>query len=253
MKRLSERELSPVPGVSVMRSVRAVMSRMTDVLWQADAAGEVTAVTPCRPTLTSGQGELDDTEVRRIEQLWGRCVRCSEHLSAVYHVRVPDSSRRTFLLQALPVLDNRDEVLYWSGSAAQVDRLADAGSRLICEAASVLSSSLNRATIVNRLVQASVDRFCDVCAIHAFADDGSMQVEGVADRWPERDVAPDVLGEAIEEAVRIRQPLLLTAALRDSIDEKMQHVLRAAKARSLIVVPLLVGTSCIGSIKFSRR
>ena len=38
----------------------------------------------------------------------------------------------------------------------------------ISEAASVLSSSLNRATIVNRLVQASVDRFCDLCAFYAF-------------------------------------------------------------------------------------
>lgn len=251
MKRLSERELSPISGESTMRSVRVVVARMTDVLWRADAAGQIVDVTPCRPALTSGQGELDETEVRRIEQLWGRCVRCCERFSAVYHVRSPDSSRRTFLVQALPVLDSRDEVLYWSGSTSQVDRLADAGSRLIFEASSVLSSSLNRATIVNRLVQASVDQFCDLCAIHAFDDDGSMHVEGVADRRLERDKESDVLGEAIQEAVRIRQPLLLlTAALRDSVDEKMQHVLRAAKARSLIVVPLLVGSSCIGAISF---
>ena len=148
MKRLSERELSPVPAGSMLRSIRVVMARMADVLWQADAAGEVTGVTPCRPTLTSGHGELDENEVRRVEQLWRRCVRCAERFSATYHVRSPDSSSRTFFVQALPVLNDRDETLYWSGSAGEVDRLADAGSQFITEATSVLSSSLNRATIV---------------------------------------------------------------------------------------------------------
>ncbi len=227
------------------------MARMTDVLWQADAAGEVTAVTPCRPTSTSGQGELDESEVRGVEQLWRRCVRCAERFSAAYHVRSPDSSSRTFFVQALPVLDNRDETLYWSGSAGEVDRLADAGSQFISEAASVLSSSLNRATIVNRLIQASVDHFCDLCAIHAFDDDGAMYVEGLADRRPDHNIEAEVFRGAIEEAVRIRQPLLLLAAgPRGSSDEKMQRALRAAKARSLIVVPLLVGTNCIGAISF---
>lgn len=251
MKRVSERELFPVPGGSTLRSVRVVMARMTDVLWQAGPTGEVVAVTPCRPTLPSGQGELDEGEIRRVEQLWRRCVRCAERFTAMYHVRSPGSSPRTFLVQALPVLDNRDEVLYWSGSAGEVERLPDAGSQFVSEAASVLSSSLNRAIIVNRLVEASVEHFCDLSAIHAFDDDGSMRVEGVADRRSEQDVDAGVLAEAIHEAMRIRQPLLLLrAALRDSVDEQTQRVLRAAKGRSLIVVPLLIGTSCIGAISF---
>ncbi len=251
MKRLSERELFPVPGGSTMPSVRVAMAWMADVLWRADSAGKVVVVTPCRPTLRSGQGELDEAEIRRVEQLWRRCVRCAERFTAIYHVRSPGSSPRTFLAQALPVLDNRDEVVYWSGSAGEVERLADAGSQFVSEAASVLSSSLNRATIVDRLVEASVEHFCDFCAIHAFDDDGSMHVEGIADRRSEQGIDAGLLGEAIHEAVRIRQPLLLLrAAARDSVDEQMQRVLRALKGRSLIVVPLLIGTSCIGAISF---
>jgi serine phosphatase RsbU (regulator of sigma subunit) len=234
-----------------MRSVRIVMARMTDVLWHADAVGEVTGITFCRATSTSGQGQLDESEVRHVEQLWRRSVRCAERFSAVYHVRSQGSpSPRTFLMQALPVLDGRDEVLYWSGSAGEVDHL-DEISQFISEAASVLSSSLNRATVVNRLIQVSVDHFCDLCAIHALDAHGSMHVEGVADRRLERDIDHDVLAAAVEEVVRGRQPLLLlTAALRDPTDEKMQRVLSASKARSLIIVPVVIGTTCIGAISF---
>ena len=227
------------------------MARMSDVLWRADADGAVTSVTPCRPTLPSGDGELDQTEVHRVEQLWRRCVRCAERFSAVYHVRTPGSSPRTLLIQAMPVLDDRDEVLYWSGSAAEVDRFSDSGTRFISEAGSVLSSSLNRATLVNRFLETSVDHFCDLCALHAFEDDGSTRLEGVADRQPELGVRSDVLDAGVEEVVRTRQPLLLlSAALQEPIAEKMQYLLRAANARSMIVVPLFVAKSCIGTLSF---
>ena len=227
------------------------MARTSDVLWQADADGAVTSVTPCRPTLPTGDGELDQTEVHRVEQLWRRCVRCAERFSAVYHVRTRGSSPRTLLIQAMPVLDDRDEVLYWSGSAAEVDRFSDSGSRFISEAGSVLSSSLNRATLVNRFLETSVDHFCDLCALHAFEDDGSTRLEGVADRQPELGVRSDVLDAGVEEVVRTRQPLLLlSAALQEPIAEKMQYLLRAANTRSMIVVPLFVAKSCIGTLSF---
>lgn len=250
MKRLNERDAQTFTTERTLDSIRIVMMRMTDVLWQAGADGAITSITPCRPTLPDGDGEFDETEVQRVEQLWHRCVKCAERFSAVYHVRRPGSAPRTFLLQALPVLDNRDEVLYWAGSSAETDRFADAGSLFISEAASVLSSSLNRATIINRLVEASVDHFSDLCAIHTFDHDGSIHIEGLADRRPE--IRPTVkLDPAIEEAVRTRQPLLIfSAALRDPIDEKLRRLLDGIKARSMIVAPIFVGTTCIGTLTF---
>ena len=227
------------------------MARMTEVLWQADAAGVVTGVTPCRPSLPSGEGELDQTEVSRVEQLWGRCVRCAERFSAVYHVRTPGASLRTFLVQAVPVLDERDDVLYWSGSSAEVDRFADSGSRFISEAGAVLSSSLNRATTVNRLCEVSADHFCDLSAVHLFEHDGAIHLEGVANRRPELDVPSELLEASAHEVVRTRQPLLLpSATLGDARGEKLQRLLRTANARSMIVVPLFVGKSCIGTLSF---
>lgn len=252
MTRLNERDLSPIPNERMLDSIRAVMARAGDVIWQADAAGNVTSITPCRPTLPSGDGELDETEVQQLEQLWRKAARVVERFRAVYHVLTPSSSPRTFFIQAVPVLDSRDAVLYWSGITAETDGLAQADTRFISEAAAVLSSSLNRRTIVNRLVQASVDRFCDLCAVHTFNDDGTIQVEGIADRRSESRVTPTLEG-AVEEVVRRRQPLtLLFAGYRGSSGEKTEALLRAAAARSVIVVPLLVGSSCIGTLSFAE-
>ncbi len=235
MKRLNEREPSPVSTERTLQSVRIVMARMTDVLWQADAEGHVAGITPCRPALPSGEGDLDEGEVERIEQLWIKCVRCVERFSALYHVHAPGAVPRSFLIRAVPVLDERDAVQYWSGIAAETDGLGEADTRFISEAASVLSSSLNRGTIVNRLVQASVDHFSDFCAVHVFDDDGQMHVEGIADR--DLGVTPESFEAVVEEAARTRQPLLRIYASRNP-------------ARSLITVPLLVGTSCIGALTF---
>ena len=237
MKRLNESEPLPVSSELTLQSIRSVMARMTDVIWQADAAGNVTSIPPCRPTTPSGEGALDDAEVARLEQLWRKCIRCADRFSALYHVHVSDAVLQTFLMRAVPVLDERDAVLFWSGIAAETDGLGEADTRFIAEAASVLSSSLNRATIVNRLVQASVDRFCDLCVVYAFDDDGAMHVEGIGDRQAAAAPHLETLAPLTEEAARTRQPLLRLFPAHNP-------------ARSVIVVPLFVATSCIGALAF---
>ena len=134
----------------------------------------MTSLTLCRPRGRISDGELDEAEVAQIEQLWRKCTRLVERFSGDLsraHARTP---QRTFLIRAVPVLDERDAVQRWAGIIAETDGLAEADTRFISEAAGLLSSSLNRTTILNRVAQASIDRFCDVCAIHTFADDGSV-------------------------------------------------------------------------------
>ncbi len=219
-------------------SVSAVMARMTDVLWQADASGRISSITPCRPALPAVAGAVDETELQQIEQLWGKSVRCAERFSTVFHVRSPvGSAVRSFALQAFPVLNERDEVRYWAGSATAVDRFADVATRFISEASTVLSSSLNRATIVNRLIQASLDHFCDLCAVHAVDPDGSLQLEAIADRRTGGATEPDGLHAALAGVLRTRQPaLLLSGAVRGT--------------RSMMGVPLFIGADCVGTLSF---
>jgi GAF domain-containing protein/anti-sigma regulatory factor (Ser/Thr protein kinase) len=237
MKNLNEREQLPPSPERTLQSVRVVLGRLTDVLWQADPAGNVTGVTPCRPNDRAIDAELDDAEVAQIEQAWARCVRCVERFTAIYHVHPPGDVPRTFLVRAVPVLDERDAVLYWSGLAAQTDGLPEADTSFISEAASVLGSSLNRGTIVNRLTHASVDRFCDFCAVYALDDDGSVAMEVGEYRRPGPGDAPDGLDEIVETSIRSRQPLLRTWA-------------GGHPARSAIIVPLLSGSSCVGALVF---
>jgi serine phosphatase RsbU (regulator of sigma subunit)/anti-sigma regulatory factor (Ser/Thr protein kinase) len=238
MKRADERELShPIPERS-LASISAVMQRMADAVWEADATGCIHSITLCRPGLLDGGGMLDEMELPQIELLWRKCVRCAERFSAVYHVRSSGgSSARTFQLQAVPVLNERDEVRYWSGSATEIEGFADAATHFMAEAATVLSSSLNRGTILNRLVQASVDHFCDICAIHALDDDGMLHLEGIANRPDATVVHVEGLEDALPEVLRTREPLLLLSGAVRGI-------------RSLIVVPIFVAGSCIGTLSF---
>jgi hypothetical protein len=182
VKRLDERDFSITANEHSLQSIRAVMARTADAIWQADAAGNVTSLSLCRPSVRTSDGELDETEIAQIEQLWRKCTRLVERFSANYHVRTAGSPARTFFIRAVPVLDERDAVQYWSGMNAETDASSEADTRFISEAAAVLSSSLNGTTILNRLAQASIDRFCDFCAVHTFADDGSVQLDGLADR-----------------------------------------------------------------------
>ncbi|MBV8530261.1 MAG: SpoIIE family protein phosphatase [Candidatus Eremiobacteraeota bacterium] len=226
---------------------------MTDVLWQADASGVVTDITPCRPSAVTGQGQLDEVEVHQVEQLWHKATRCAERFSAIYHVHAAGSQPRTFLVRSVPVLDDRDRVLYWSGLAAETDGLAEGDTRFISEAASVLSSSLNREIIINRLAQASIQHFADLCVIHTFDDESSMHVQGIADRRTHGSDRAGAIEPAVKEAVRTRQPLLLLSAARhDLTDEKLERALSESEARSMIVVPLFVGAACIASLTFAE-
>lgn len=253
MRRSTQRQTTaPIGAQRDLQSVRIVISRRADVLWQADASGAVTGIAECRPALPERPGELDEAEVVQVELLWRKAVLCAQRFSAVYHIRIPGSQAlRNFLIQAVPVFSNSDEVRYWSGHATEVDRFSDAGTRFISEAAAVLSSSLSRSTIVNRLIEASIDQFCDLCAVHTLEDDGSVTLEGIADRRRGVNLPPEALEQTAGEALRARQPLLLfSGAPGEPTDEKFCEFARISKLRSAIVVPLSVGPTCIGTLSF---
>lgn len=241
MRRSGQLESAGAVPEQGLNTIGAVVARMANVLWQADAEGRITGITLCRPALSNENGTLDQLELQQIDQLWLKNVRCAEPFDAVYHVRDRGTnSVRTFRLQAIPVLDGRDEVRYWSGSAMEIDRFADEETKFISNVATVLSSSLNRGTILNRLLQASVDRFCDVSAFHAVDENAALRLEGMAERRGQNSVTVDEIEPAIQEMLRSREPRLLLSG----------DVLRAAHMRSAIVVPLFSGGNCTGALSF---
>lgn len=250
MKRIDEQDLASIPAERSLHSVRAVMARTCDAVWQADADGTVTAITLSRPHAPCGEGMLDDSEVRRIERLWRRCVRCADRFYATFRVYASGAAARSFTIEAMPLLDGNDSVVNWSGSVAEADPLAETGSHFVSEAAAALASSLNRTTIINRLLETAVEHFGDRCTFHAFDDDGTTSLEAIANRRHVLRGGAE-LERAIEEAIRNRGPLLLQSApLQEPSLEWMNDVLTAVEARSMIVAPLFVGTSCVGALSF---
>lgn len=242
MKQFPESEPPLSAGERSLCSVRSVIARACDVLWQANPSGGVTDIIVCRPTRPQHQGRLDETEVAQVDQLWDKALRCAQRFSAVYHVRTPGSTKlRNFLVQAVPVFNNRDEVRYWSGHATEVERFADTGTRFISDATQVLSSSLNRATIVNRFIEAATTEFADGCAVYTFDDDARLKLEGFADRRAGPPFRPESLAGFVGEALGSRQPLLLLAGALPAPPDGV---------RSMLVVPLLSGTSCAGAAVF---
>lgn len=243
MNRSPDPSSAVTPGDSSLCSLRGVIARATDVLWQADAAGVVTGVTQCRPSHRQNAGELDDGEVAQVELLWRKAIRIAERFSAVYHVRTPGGGLRNFLVQAVPVFDRRDAVLHWQGHVTEVDRFQDSGTRFISEATAVLSSSVSRATVVNRLIETTLDAFADLCVLYTFADDGTLRLEGSADlRTSEEELPADHIIDEVIEAVRTREPVSLPSGKGDA----------PAPMRSLVVAPLLVGQTCAGAIAFGE-
>jgi serine phosphatase RsbU (regulator of sigma subunit)/anti-sigma regulatory factor (Ser/Thr protein kinase) len=241
VRRSRELESARTVAEQGLNTIGAVVTRMANVLWQAEADGSITSITLCRPALSNASGTVDNLELAQIEQLWLKNVRCAESFDAIYHVRDPGStSVRIFRLQAIPVLDARDEVRYWSGSAMEIDRFADEETQFISDAATALSSSLNRSTILNRLLQASIDRFCDVSTFHSVDEKSTLQLEGVAQRRVQNSVAVDEIEPVIRETLQSREPRIFLSG----------DVLRAAHMRSAIVVPLFTAGNCTGALSF---
>ena len=242
MNRSPDPSSALTPSESSLCSLRAVIARATDALWQADASGVVTTVTQCRPSARQYEGELDEGEIAQVESLWRKAIRVAERFSAIYHVRSPGGSLRNFLVQAVPVFNQRDEVLQWQGHLSEVERFFDSGTRFISEATAVLSSSVSRATIVNRLIETTLESFADFCALYTFADDGSLRIEGTAHIGSDDDVSADLIIDDVIEAVRTRQPMLLPSGKGNA----------PGPLRSLVIAPLLVGQACVGAIAFGE-
>jgi GAF domain-containing protein/anti-sigma regulatory factor (Ser/Thr protein kinase) len=245
-------------------SIRLVLSMATDVLWQADAGGRVTSVTPCRPAKNESGAWLDEVELQNIEQRWMESVRTGVPLEETYHVRNGREPARVFRVQAAAVRNDDDDVISWSGMAIAVASRPDEDVRFLSQAAAALSSSMNRSAVAARLAQVAVEHFSEACAVHVLDDDGAVAIAGSAARFTDD---PGGREKAFARLLASKQgPLAdvmrsgcafhaVDGAADAASNEDAMRFLRTTGSRSLIAVPLSIGASCIGAISFleSRR
>ena len=131
-------------------------------------------------------------------------------------------------------------------------------ARFLCDVAQLAATSLTRGLLTNRVVQAAVAHFADICTVYAL-DGSALVLRALAQRHDgarklsSADLCAALTGEGImRETVRTGQPLILSRdGARDSFLEKTAaRLLLATSMRSMIVVPITIGASCVGVLTF---
>ncbi|MBV8424917.1 MAG: GAF domain-containing protein, partial [Candidatus Eremiobacteraeota bacterium] len=132
--------------------------------------------------------------------------------------------------------------------------------RLLADIAGLTPTSLTRSLLAQRVVDVATRRFSDICAVHALDAEGSLVLEAIADsreRVSARAEKAFALTLAshdgfIQAAMRSGQPLLFArkAGRATLVEESAARLLQFTATRSLAVVPLSIGSTCVGTLSF---
>ena len=130
----------------------------------------------------------------------------------------------------------------------------------IYEVAGLASTSLTRKLLAERFCQTASRHFCDICAVHVLDGDGTLTLEAISDGREQITARTEkafaiVLAQPdgfIQEAMRSAQPLLFHRGenAQAIVQETGGRMLQFTATRSMIVVPLSIGSACIGTLSF---
>ena len=145
-----------------------------------------------------------------------------------------------------------------SPRAMAPEERAQGNARFLCDVAELTATSLTRSLLANRLVQAAIGHFSDACALHLLDGDDTLALRATAQRRDHghSDVGSMLTHEGVlRETMRSGQPLVgREERASDSLLEKSAaRLLNATGMRSLIVVPVALGSACVGTLTFLER
>jgi PAS domain S-box-containing protein len=119
---------------------RSLALAASQVVWTADAAGEVTADLPEWREITGqsadevkGRGRLDALHPEdrgRVAEEWGRAVVTKSPYEVTFRVRARDGNYRYFSERAVPIQDERGEVREWVGASSDITERMEAEQAL---------------------------------------------------------------------------------------------------------------------------
>jgi GAF domain-containing protein/anti-sigma regulatory factor (Ser/Thr protein kinase) len=141
-------------------------------------------------------------------------------------------------------------------------RRADRNAQYLCETSALLSTSLDEHLLAQRVARASLDLFCDVCAVYLFGADGALERTALAaidtKLCQKADTALASAASSrqgfIHEVIRSGQSRVFADAVAadNLIYESAARVLHASGAHSMILAPVLVGSVASGAIAFLK-
>jgi PAS domain S-box-containing protein len=216
------------------------------------------------------QPVLHPEDVERCLRRWSKAIQTGQAYEIEYRFRrAADGAYRWHLGRAVPMRDERGEIVKWLGTATDIDdrKRAEESLLFIAEASEMLASSLDYETTLANVAQLSVPRLADWCVVHMIEEDESSAQQLAAAHGEQSKLEllreinrryPSGLNTAHSYPLVIRtgQPELISeitdSQLADvSRDEEHLRMLRALGLKSTLCVPLVARERTLGAITFA--
>jgi PAS domain S-box-containing protein len=208
-----------------------------------------------------GQGWQDALETHNLPavlQKWAHAIATGDPYEAEVLIRGNDGQARWFIARAHPLRDQAGRIVRWYGTTADIDlqKRAERDLAFLAETGMILGAATDVNLVLQRLAEASVRTFCDMCSISFLDPDGvtlrrsaaafaAFDQKGFADSLEEKLAAaptPSQPNSPVMRALAGESTLepQVSAAWLDSVSNDPEHarLIEGSGIRSLITVPL---------------
>lgn len=258
--------------ISSEAAARALASAIPGVTWTASPDGKLTDVS-AQWTRTHGlpnEDALQDTWLATVHPddrdkviaQWSASVASGDMYDTEFRLRVIGGSYRWFLVRALPIFNERNEIVQWVGVNLDIDdrHRADQerdrlqrGFRLLAQTGAVALTSLESVAITRLIARACVNDFASICAIDLIDEVGKWHrtsAHRIPDFATPLDDLPLPQGEhPIARVFRSQRSSVVTVTdewlTKIEGDSQRAQVYRNLGIRSMICVPIATPSGTI--------
>lgn len=175
------------------RRHRSLVEASAQVVWSADARGEVqdlpawSALTGQSADEVRGWGWLDaihSADRERTRQAWERAVATGHRCETIYRVRTVEGDFRYFFHRSVPVRDEHGTIHEWVGMCSDITerKRADEWRAFLADASRMLGSSLDVSTTLTNVARLCVSSLADYCVVYLVNENGEIRA-GESVHW----------------------------------------------------------------------
>ncbi|HYO77728.1 MAG TPA: ATP-binding protein, partial [Thermoanaerobaculia bacterium] len=203
----------------------------------------------------------------RVSSAWREALAVRRIMRQQVRLRTRDGAYRWIATTAVPVFDERGEILEWVGTVTDIHdrKSADDNLRFLAAASDLLASSLDYETTLGTVARLAVPEVSDWCAVDIADENGSYRRLAVAHVDPEKvelahdlrrrfpsDPEHDTVARVIRTG-RSEWAAGITEEMYDAAPLHPEHraILRELGLMSYIVVPLRSHDRILGVLTFA--
>jgi PAS domain S-box-containing protein len=196
-----------------------------------------------------------------------KAIQAGEAYEVECRLRRFDQTYRWHLSRIVPLKDERGEVLYWFGTATDIEEIkqVEAGQRFLSETSSILATSLDYQTTLTSIARSAVPFLADCCFFDVVMADGQIQRVACHHVDPEQQAWFDQVQYYIPPKDFEQHPIARALSSGDTVfipdisDEWLQAIafspehlqfMRGYQPCSTIVTPLTVHNQRLGVLTF---